>query len=225
MVVRQDNALLVVPAYNEQAVIGETLEGIGCLDGFDIVVIDDGSTDSTASIADSFNVFVVSHPINLGLGAALQTGLEYARIRGYESIVTFDADGQHDAKDIMEVFGGLEHSDMVIGVRCLNRGNMPVLKRVGNACLNLLTWVFFGVYSKDSQSGLRAFGPSAVKSMELSTNRYEVSSEILFEAKRRGLSICEVPIKAIYTKHSMACGTTVLDGFRILWRMLVHRGK
>jgi len=215
--------LIVLPAYNEAKVLSKTLTKLRKQAYTDLVVVDDGSGDSTAEIAQREGAKVLRHPINLGLGAALETGLEYARRKGYDQVVTFDADGQHNPKDISKLLKYLGEADVVIGVRVLNPEGMPAVKKLGNGLLNLLTGLIFGVYSKDSQSGLRAFNEKALDEVRVKANRYEVSSEILYEARRKGLKIVEVPVEVIYTKHSIANGTTVVDGFKILWRMLLHQ--
>ncbi|MBU0761877.1 MAG: glycosyltransferase family 2 protein [Candidatus Altiarchaeota archaeon] len=148
--------------------------------------------------------------------------MEYARRRGYDALITFDADGQHNPHDIPLLLEKLKDADLVIGIRAINSHEMPYVKRLGNMGLNLFTRIVFGVTSKDSQSGLRAFNRKAIESIRLRTNRYEVSSEILFEARTKNLKIKEVEVHTIYTLYSKGRGTGVLDGFKILWRMLIH---
>ena len=215
--------LIVLPAYNEAEVLSETLEGLMSVAAGRVLVVDDGSGDGTAEIATNAGAIVVRHMINLGLGAALETGLEYARMGGYDRVVTFDADGQHTPADISRLLKALDRGDIAIGVRQLHRERMPTVKKVGNFLLNLLTAAFFGVYSRDSQCGLRAFNRTALGTVRLRANGYEVSSEILYEAAKNGLRIVEVPIEAIYTEHSKKRGTGISDGFWILWRMMLHR--
>lgn len=215
--------LIVVPAYNEEKVIRQTLRGLKAEIDADILVVDDGSADATSEIARAEGVSVVRHSINLGLGAALETGFEAARRWGYDRMVTFDSDGQHDPKDVKRVLGGLGGFDVVIGARKVDFERMPLLKKAGNLFLNGLTGVIFGVFSRDSQSGLRAFNRPAIDAIRLRASRYEVSSEILYEARRNRLRIGEVDVKVIYTDHSRSRGTGIVDGFRIFWRMLLHQ--
>lgn len=218
--------LIVLPAYNESKVLANTLESLlKSMDAF-ILVVDDGSADNTTGIAAKYaknKVKTVRHIINLGLGAAVETGLEYARRGDFDVLVTFDADGQHNPKDIKRLIKSLQGSDVVIGVRELHRDRMPFIKKVGNHCLNLLTWASFGVYSRDSQSGLRAFNREAISAIRLRARHYEASSEILYEAARNGLRVVEVPVDVIYTEHSITKGTNIFDGFKILWGILLHK--
>ena len=219
--------LIIMPAYNESKVLADTLDSLLSVLDATVLIVDDGSTDETARITGRYGgskrVVIVKHIVNLGLGAAIETGLEYARRNGYDVAVTFDADGQHNPKDAIKLISALRDSDLVIGVRHVNRESMPAVKKAGNALLNVLTGLIFGVYSRDSQSGLRAFNRKALEAIRVKANRYEVSSEILFEAKRNGLRISEVEVEAIYTEHSKNRGTGVLDGFKILWRMVIHK--
>jgi len=214
--------LVVLPAYNEAPVLSMTLRSLRKSMKADILVVDDGSCDETAKLAVMRGVYVARHVVNLGLGAALETGFEAGRRGGYDQLVTFDADGQHSPKDVSKLLEGLSGFDVVIGVRGVHPERMPALKKVGNFFLNVLTGIIFGVYCRDSQSGLRAFNRRAIECIHLKANRYEVSSEILYEARRHGLRIREVPVEVIYTKHSRGRGTGVFDGFKILWRMILH---
>ena len=214
--------LVVLPAYNESTVLAETLEKLRACTDSCILVVDDGSVDDTSKVAGKAGVRVVKHVINLGLGAALETGFEVARREGFDRLITFDADGQHNPVDVCRIVDALDGFDVVIGVRELHTERMPFVKKVGNYVLNILTAALFGVYSRDSQSGLRAFNRRAIESISVKANRYEVSSEILYEAVRNGLTIKEVLVDVIYTDHSMGRGTGVVDGFKILWRMILH---
>ena len=211
---------IVMPAYNEERSIGKALDALKREGWRNIIVADDGSHDRTAEIARSKGALVVSHMQNMGLGAALRTGLNKARQLGADCAVTFDADGQHDPKAVRALVQALNNADLVIGVR--QHLGIPLHKRVGNFGLNLITCLFSGVLT-DSQSGSRAFGKQALKLIRIRSNRYEVSSEIIIQVKKRGLRLGEAPVKCFYTKYSKARGTTIASGIRIFWRLILQK--
>jgi len=211
---------IVMPAYNEERTIGGVLDILRQEGYSKVIVVDDGSRDRTAEIARSKGALVVSHPKNMGLGAALRTGLRVAREQGADRAVTFDADGQHDPKAVRRLLEALDGGDLVIGVR--QHLGIPLHKRLGNFALNLITYLFSGVLT-DSQSGSRAFNRRALKAIRIRSDRYEVSSEIVIQAKRQGLRLKEVPVKCFYTKYSKARGTTIASGVRIFGGLLRQR--
>jgi glycosyltransferase involved in cell wall biosynthesis len=223
---------LIVPAYNEALVIAHTLmqiprhiEGVGEVT---IVVIDDGSIDETSAEAlrvGDARVVVLRHGINRGLGGALGTGFAYARHHGADYVVTYDADGQHAPEDIAAVVAPLVagEADAVVGSRLLNPAGMPWYRLVGNWGLNLLTYFVFGMWTTDSQSGLRGFSRDAIARIDVRMDRMEVSSEFFKEIRRCRLRFKEVPIRAIYSDYSLAKGQRNSNGFNILFRLLLHR--
>ena len=203
---------IVIPAYNEERMIGKVLRELKAEGWRNIIVVDDCSKDRTGSIAKRMGAVVVKHPYNMGLGAALRTGLAKAYRLGADCAVTFDADGQHDPKAVRKLVKALRSADLVIGVRKLV--NPPLHKRIGNFILNLITKMLGGPLT-DSQSGLRAFSRKALKRVQIRSNRYEVSSEILIQAQQKKLRIKEVQVKCFFTFYSRARGTTILSGIRI----------
>jgi glycosyltransferase involved in cell wall biosynthesis len=204
---------IVVPAYNEERTIGDVLDSLKREGWRQIIVVDDGSTDRTASIARAKGAIVVSHERNMGLGAALRTGLATAREKGADCAVTFDADGQHDSKAVRRLVSALRGKDLVIGVR-MHLG-IPLYKRFGNFILDWITFLFSNVFI-DSQSGSRAFNRRALEKIKIMSNRYDVSSEIIIQAKKRGLRIGRTRVKCFYTKYAKSRGTTIVSGIRIL---------
>jgi glycosyltransferase involved in cell wall biosynthesis len=208
---------IVLPAYNEESAISGVLDTLHREGWRNIIVVDDGSRDRTTEIARSKGALVVRHKKNMGLGAALRTGLTKARELGADCAVTFDADGQHDPKAVRALVGAMNDADLVIGVR--QHIGIPFHKLVGNFGLNLITCLFSGVLT-DSQSGLRAFGKRALKLIYIRSNRYEVSSEIIIQAKKQGLKLRDVPVKCFYTEYSRARGTTITSGFKIFWGLI-----
>ncbi len=216
---------IIIPAYNEEATISHVLRGLKSKGYKNIVVVDDGSIDKTPHIAKKEGVKLHSHIINRGLGGALGTGIEAALLENPDIIVTLDADGQHDPKDIKKLIKPIirGEADVVIGSRMLNPRGMPFSKRVANKIGNFITWLLFGVYISDSQSGLRAFSKNAAQKINIKTNGMEVSSEILKEAKRNNLKIKEVPIKTIYTKYSIKKGQKWWHGFKVLGKLVLRK--
>ncbi|HIP34598.1 MAG TPA: glycosyltransferase family 2 protein [Methanothermococcus okinawensis] len=221
---------VVVPAYNEEKVIRDTLRKLKNEGYHNIIVVDDGSKDNTYNIAKEEEVILCRHIINRGLGGALGTGIRCALEYNPKVIVTFDADGQHDPKDIEKVVKPIlyEGYDMVVGSRLMDKEelkNMPMVKRIGNILLNFITYFLGGYLVTDSQSGLRAFSKRAAEVIlsNLKSNRYEISSEFIIIAKREKLKFKEVPIKTIYTEYSMSRGTNVVTGIKIFVKLIIQR--
>ena len=154
---------IVIPAYNEEKKIGGVLKDLKRHGYNTIAVVDDGSKDNTFKISRKENVHVIKHVMNMGYGAASITGMEYAFRNGADVAVAFDADGQHDVNDIKKVIRPIaeKKSELVIGIRVLNRDEMPFIRRIGNFGLTFLTYLLFGVWTHDSQSGFRAVSKNA----------------------------------------------------------------
>jgi len=221
---------IILPAYNEEKAIGKVLAAIPRkfpkISKTEIIVISDGSTDKTAEIARKKKVILIEHDINRGLGGALGTGFAYARKQRYDILLTFDSDGQHNPDDIWPVLKPIvqKKADVVIGSRLREtKGNMPWYRTIGIWGLNLITLVFFWVWTSDSQSGLRAFSKKAIDKIDLQTNKMEVSSEFFYEIGRKGLKLLEVPITSIYTNYSLAKGQKNINAFRIISKMIYRR--
>ena len=217
---------VVVPAYNEEKTIAKVIEDLMKM-GLEIVVVDDGSNDDTYNIVESIikekkHGLLLRHLLNRGLGAALRTGIEAALMEDPDVIVTFDADGQHDPQDILNVSRPIVNgeADVVIGER--NFKEMPSSKKFGNEVMNIITMMFYGIKVKDSQSGLRAFNKKAAETIIINARDYGVSSEIIGEVKRHELKLKEVPIKTIYTDYSMTKGTNTSEGLKILARLIMN---
>ncbi|ACX72098.1 glycosyl transferase family 2 [Methanocaldococcus vulcanius M7] len=226
----KEDIFIVIPAFNEEKMIGETLKNLKREGYKNIIVVDDGSSDRTYEIAKKENVIVCRHILNRGLGGALGTGIKCALIYNPKVIVTFDADGQHHPRDVEKVAKPIieQNFDFVIGSRMMDKKelkNMPLVKRVGNFGLNLITYLMGGYFVTDSQSGLRAFSYESAKKVinALKSDRYEVSSEFIIIAKKHQLKLKEVPIKTIYTEYSMSRGTNVITGFKILFKLITQK--
>ena len=219
-------AAAIVPAYNEEKTIAKVMEDLMKM-GFEVVVVDDGSKDNTYNIASNIiqennHGFICKHLLNRGLGAALRTGIEASLMEDPDVIVTFDADGQHDPQDILNVSKPIINGDADVVVGKRNFREMPLSKKLGNQIMNLITLIFYGIKVNDSQSGLRAFNRKAAESIMINARDYGVSSEIVGEVKRHNLKFKEVTIKTIYTEYSMTKGTNLSEGLKILTKLIMN---
>lgn len=220
--------LIGIPAYNEEKLIGRVIESLPHrltgISTIDIVVVDDGSSDRTGQIAREKKAMVLTHLLNRGLGGSLKTIIEYAKQGSYDIAVTFDADGQHSAGDIGKIILPIikKNKDIVIGTRWKNYGSAPISRRVINFLANLFTFLLYGVYTTDSQSGFRSLNKKAINSIQLHTDGMEVSSEFFKEIYRNKLHFTEVPIHAIYTTYSKSKGQRLTNAPNIFIQLFVR---
>ncbi|WP_246848559.1 glycosyltransferase family 2 protein [Pseudarthrobacter sp. NIBRBAC000502772] len=164
--IRRHDTLVIMPAWNESEAIGNTVQevftfGPPC----DILVVDDGSRDSTATVAREAGATVIQLPFNMGVGGAMRTGFKYAKKHGYERVIQVDADGQHDPRDIQAVLDGLAHADIAIGARFADKGEY-VVKGPRKWAMNVLAWTISriaGTRLTDVTSGFRAGNTKAIR--------------------------------------------------------------
>lgn len=216
---------IVIPAYNEAHSIQRVLEGLKHAGYPSILVVDDGSTDETYDLAYKEGVYVARHLLNSGLGGALGTGIQGALMLGADIIVTFDADGQHAVEDIPDLIAPIEkgEADVTIGSRLLDHRGMPFRRVMMNWVANVVTFLLFGIWVTDSQSGLRAFSRDAARLLRIRTRHMEVSSEIIREIGTHRFRYKEVPIQAIYTDYSLSKGQNFFLGMKTLVKLILHR--
>ena len=219
---------VVVPAYNEGAVISETLVSLAGLP-YRVVVVDDGSADDTWERARDAGVTVLRHACNLGQGAALQTGMTYAlRQRDTRYVVSFDADGQHNAADIPRMLAPLLQGDcdVTLASRFAPGGvanDIPTAKKLALRLAVLLARAMNGLPLTDTHNGLRAFTAAAARQISLSQNGMAHASEILSQIASRKLRFREVPATVRYTAYSRAKGQSLSNGLNIIWDILMAR--
>ena len=215
---------VVIPAYNEAPAIGKVLAEL-CPYAYDVVVIDDGSTDGTLNEACAFPVTILHHTINLGQGAALHSGITFAlKNPAIQTIVTFDADGQHDPANIARLIGALEGGfEVALGSRFMQGGQavrIPTLKRLTLSLAIRITRRMTGLPLTDTHNGLRAFRREAAARIEIHQNGMAHASEILSQIARLHVRYCEVPVTVRYTEYSLHKGQSVLNSFNILWEII-----
>jgi len=206
-----ENVWAVIPAHNESKRIGPVIEKVRKYIK-KVIVVDDGSKDNTEQVAAKKGALVLRHIINLGKGAAVKTGCDYALKKGAEKIILIDADGQHDPDEIPKFLNALNNFDIVFGYRRMKKG-MPIVIRWGNRFLNRMVGVLFGIQLRDTQCGYRAFTADAYKKIRWKATDYSMESEMIANVGKNHLNYREVPIETLYLDRFK--GTTVLDGLKI----------
>jgi glycosyltransferase involved in cell wall biosynthesis len=191
-----------------------------------VVVVDDGSSDATLEAALGFPVWVLRHPINCGQGAALRTGIGFAVERGAAVVVTFDADGQHDAGEIPRMVAPIAEgrADAVLGSRFLGQlVGIPWTRRLVLLGGVLFTRIFSGVRVTDTHNGFRAFSRSAAEQIRFAQDRMAHASEIIDQLRVLQLKFCEVPVTIRYTEATLAKGQSSWNAIKIAGQLLLGR--
>jgi glycosyltransferase involved in cell wall biosynthesis len=216
---------IVIAAFNEAACVGDVVREVRVRYP-DVVVVDDGSNDATAEQARDAGAIVLSHAINRGQGAALQTGMDYALQHGAEAIVTFDADGQHRAEDIETLLAPVRDRafDVALGSRFLHGDpSIPPMRKLTLRLAVIFTRWVSGIRVTDTHNGLRAFSRDAAARIAIRQDRMAHASEILDTIARYRMRYCEVPTDVRYTTHSLRKGQRSSAAFRIALDFLLGR--
>jgi glycosyltransferase involved in cell wall biosynthesis len=219
---------VIVPAYDEAGAIEAVLDDLATLPCH-VIVVDDGSSDETYQISLRRPVAVLRHPVNLGAGAALQTGITYAlRQERVRYLVSFDADGQHHAGDVATLVGKLLDGDLdvALGSRFLEPAGTESMPRGRKALLRLavlFTRLTAGLAVTDAHNGLRAFTAASAASLRLRHCRMAHASEIYAWIRREGLRWCEVPVTVTYSSYSLRKGQRGFAAVDIVWDLVMGR--
>lgn len=217
--------LIIIPAYNEGEKIAEVIKNVKA-QNFDVLVIDDGSTDNTAIIAEKAGAKVLRHLLNRGQGAALKTGIDYVLNQNYEAVVFFDADGQMQAAEINKLLAPLflGQFEAVLGSRFLGQAkNIPVAKLITLKLALLFTRLLTGLKLTDVHNGFQAWSAGALAKINLTQDRQAHASEILNEIKKQKIKYREMPVTISYTAYSKSKGQSVFNAFNILWDLIFKR--
>lgn len=210
----------MVPAYNEARRIGSVLEG--CRRHAEhVVVIDDGSSDNTGEIARAAGCEVIRHEKNLGKGASLVSGFHYAGDRGFEAVITLDADGQHDPDCIPQFVDVWRRTRIpaLIGNRFWDRKKIPLIRRWTNACMSALLSRVMKIYLPDTQCGYRLFQTSLLPYLPVVSKRFAMESEMLLQLAAHGFRMDSVRIPVVYAGQTSRI-RPVADGARFLAMLL-----
>jgi UDP-N-acetylglucosamine---dolichyl-phosphate N-acetylglucosaminyltransferase len=212
----KDSIWVVIPAYNESKHISNVIKKTKeyCKN---IIVIDDGSRDDTYEIAKNSDVYVLKNIVNMGKGAALKTGCDFAIKKEATIIIVMDSDGQHNPEDIIPIIKKLENNDILFTYRKFSK-KMPLILKIGNIMINRFTRLLYGINLKDTQCGFRAFTSIAYKKIRWNASDYSMESEMIAKAGKHKLKYVEYPIETIYSDKYK--GTTVIDGFKIIFNMI-----
>ena len=222
---RRRDVWVVIAAFHEAAVIRGVVGEVVAA-GWPVVVVDDGSRDATAGAARMPGAIVLRHVFNLGQGAALQTGIDYALAQSAEYIATFDADGQHRVSDIEHLVDALirERADFALGSRFLGQApNLPPLRRLMLQAATAFTRLTTGLQVTDTHNGLRAMTRRGAAAIKLQQNRMAHASEYLDQVARSGLRYVEQPVTIEYTAYSMAEGQNAGDAVFILFDLFARK--
>ncbi len=208
------------PAYNEGKYIGSiVVQARQYTD--EIIVVDDGSIDHTAKIAELAGATVIRHATNKGYGCAIQSILAEAKKRDPDILVILDADAQHNPDEIPALARAItEGFDIVIGSREMQKNIIPFYRRLGQRVLSSLTYVVSQKKLSDTESGFRAYSRKAIAALELKEQGMAISSEIVSTATRKGLRVTEIPISVTYSKDSSTMNP-IRHGFGVLNRIMV----
>ena len=214
---------MVVPAFNEQKVIKDIINNL--LKKFpNVIVVNDGSNDRTLEIINELDIKVLSHEINLGVGAAVQTGFDYvSKIPNAKAVITFDADGQHLVDDAVAMAKEILICDegIIFGTRFPKHSkNIPKLKRIVLKLIARITDLVTGVTLTDAHNGLKAYKVSTIKELELQFSSYSYESELITQVAKKKIDYKEMPTDIKYTSYSIKKGQKLLNGLLIIEDLL-----
>lgn len=219
---------VIIPTYNESKTIAGLIRQVQS-NGLEVIVIDDGSSDNTADIAEASKVFVLRNVRNLGKGASLAKGYDFALAQGFDAVISMDGDGQHSCDDLAAFIHKAESSGVaiVVGNRMNSTKQMPLLRVATNRFMSWLISLVTGQRIPDTQCGFRLLKKELLEKFKLSTSKYETESEILIQAARLGFKIESVPVRTIYSGQKSRINPFVdtLRFLRFIIRESFRRGK
>lgn len=217
---------IIIPVYNEAKVIKDVIENVS-KHFSNIICVDDGSSDTSAKIVSNAKATLIKHPFNLGQGAALQTGLEFAmRDKNIKYFATFDADGQHVIEDVMTMLDIIKSKklDAVLGSRFL--GSADNIKRSKKIMLRTAVKVSnltYGTKLTDAHNGLRVFNRSFGKALNIKVSDMGHASEIIQKLGKGNFKYAEAPVTIKYSDYSIAKGQSIINAINLGFDMVLRK--
>ena len=217
---------VIIPCYNEAAVIRNTVKNV-LSHGYSVVVVDDCSNDNSKKELEHLAVYYLRHKVNMGQGASLQTGIDFAKRKGAEYFVTFDADGQHNAGDIAGMFELMrkENADLIFGSRFLPESKTNV-SGSRSFVLNIARYVNYfvsGVLLSDAYNGLRLFTKRVAETLRITENKMAHASQFQILAAQYKLRCAEYPNSIHYNAYTKAKGLKNFDGVKIIFEIILYK--
>jgi glycosyltransferase involved in cell wall biosynthesis len=217
---------VVIPAYNEERSIVGVIRDLRSHTYNNIVIVDDCSKDRTFETAKKTGITVLRHLINRGQGAALKTGIDFSLEHGADIIVTFDADGQHLASDILSLVKPVQEGkvDVTLGSRFLGgKSNVPFAKKILLQGGVIFTCLFSGIKLTDTHNGLRALSRKAAQKIKITQDRMEHASEIIDQIHKKRIRFKEVPVNIKYTQYSKKKGQSMVNSLKIIFNLIIRK--
>ncbi len=221
------SVFILIPAFNEGKVIRKTIAPV-LAQGYTIVLVDDCSSDNMFDAIKDLPIHYVRHSINLGQGAAIQTGIQYAYKNGAEYAVTFDADGQHNFEEIPKMLEPViaGHTDITMGSRFMQGGiaeKIPGIRKLVIKTAIIVNGILTGLWLTDAHNGFRAMNRTALSKIKITQNRMAHATEILSLVKNAKLRYQEVPVHIVYTDYSLNKGQGNLNAINIVIDIIINK--
>ncbi len=219
---KKESVCVIIPAYNEASKITSVISDLRQNNFKNILVVDDGSTDKTAKIAQKAGATIIKHLKNCGVGAATKTGFAWGLQNNFDFLGTIDADGQHNARDLKKILEICRNHKCVFGSRFLKRNKIPLLRQFFNKIANLTTGLLFDIWITDSQSGIRGFSRKVIKRINVQADGFEFCSSLVRELSAKKFTIYEVPISVKYSSYSLKKGQNFSGGCKTLAKLFIE---
>ena len=223
--IQKSEVCVLIPAYNEEKNISAVVNAVR-QDGFPVLVVDDGSTDTSKEVISTLGVEAILSPVNEGKGASLRKGLQWFLAKPFKAVILMDGDGQHAPHELDVFLKALnEGADVVVGSRLWKPHGMPPIRLATNRIMSWILSSVAGQKIEDTQCGYRAFTRRAIESLHLGTNRFEVESEMLLDSAAHGYKIHSVPISSLYRDEvsHIRPGRDTVRFFSFLFRYISKR--